>query len=183
MPGMCVRNRSLVFPMILEGNRFLLNFIENRGSERWCDFSLVSVNYWENWNPYWVDWALHSTQHSIVEHQSRNRKTLQKSRRPQISLLSPSIGMTGSYLWREQLQWSDISARMFCSFILPPCSFPSFHPDLDDSAGTLVHLGQLLCLGSNNLSKLSTAEHLLSAEHRSVSFPTCYLMMHHNLMS
>lgn len=116
MPGMCVRNRSLVFPTILEGNRFLLNFIENRGSERWCDFFLVSVSYWENWNPYWVDWALHSTQHSIVEHQSRNRKTLQKSRRPQISLLSPSIGMTGSYLWREQLQWSDISARMFCSF-------------------------------------------------------------------
>ena len=44
MPGMCVRNRSpLIFPTILWGNRFLLNFIENRGSERWSDFFLVSL--------------------------------------------------------------------------------------------------------------------------------------------
>lgn len=58
---------------------------------------------------------------------------------------------------------------------LPPRSFSSFHPDLDDSAGMLAHLGQLLHLDSNNLTTLSTAEHLLSPEHFLSLFPPVVL--------
>lgn len=100
------------------------------------------------------------------------------------SLSCPHPQAWQAVIFEENNSSGQTSApECFALFVLPPCSFPSFHPDLDDSAGMSVHLGQLLCLGSNNLPTLSTAEHLLSAEHRSVSFPTCYLMMHHNLMS
>ena len=150
MPGMCVRNRPLVFPMILEGNRFLLNFIENRGSERWCDFILVSLSQLlgelkstlGRLGP-----APHPTQHCGASEQEQENATEEQEpsgffpvpthrhdRQLSLKRTTPTV----------RYQCPNVLLFVLPAHSLPPRSFSSFHLGLDDSAGMLAHLGQLL---------------------------------------